>query len=294
MRYKLTIAYDGTNFCGWQRQRPPGKEELRTVQLALQIAVRDTVREEVRVVGASRTDSGVHAEGQVASFDCAKDWELDKLGRALNARLPEDVQVTRVERVTDAFSPISDPISKGYRYVIAHSRRDGVLPPLFDRHFASWTPYALDVDAMQAAAQHLIGEHDFASFTRLHHGRESTVRTVHACDVRAVTPHRCEIEVSGSGFLYNMVRIIAGTLLEVGRGKFAPDDLPDILAALDRAAAGPTMPPEGLCLMWIRYPDELHLDGAYDLVQTFERPRAADAVGPTEPAKFSPPSDHDT
>ncbi|MCA9291899.1 MAG: tRNA pseudouridine(38-40) synthase TruA [Phycisphaerales bacterium] len=253
-RYKLTIAYDGTDFHGWQMQHDAVKGELRTVQLVLQETARHVCRENVRVVGASRTDSGVHAEGQVAAFTIERDWELPRLAAALNSRLPDDLQVRAIELVDERFSPISDAVSKGYRYAIAHSRRDGLLPPLFDRHFSYWTPYPLDVDAMHAAAQHLVGEHDFASFTRVNHGRESTVRTVHACTVTAEHDHRCRIEISGSGFLYNMVRIVAGTLVDVGRGRHAPDHVRTILDARSRAAAGSTLPPEGLCLMWIEYP----------------------------------------
>jgi tRNA pseudouridine38-40 synthase len=162
--------------------------------------------------------------------------------------------VTRVRIVPEEFNPISDALAKGYRYRIAHGLTIGARRPLFDRHITSFCPEALDAERMHAAAQHLVGEHDFASFTRKHHGRESTIRTVHACAVTAINRHRLRIDVSGNGFLYNMVRIIAGTLMEVGRARLDPDDLPAVLAARDRTAAGPTLPPEGLCLMWIRYP----------------------------------------
>lgn len=159
--------------------------------------------------------------------------------------------------VPEAFGPITDAEAKGYRYQIAHGCRNDVPRPLFDRHFVFWTAYDLDPLRMHEAARHIVGEHDFTSFTRLHHGRESTVRTVFDCAVHATSEHRCEITISGNGFLYNMVRIIAGTLVEVGRGEIAPDDIPAIIAARDRTKAGPTLPPEGLCLMWIRYPDRV-------------------------------------
>jgi tRNA pseudouridine38-40 synthase len=254
-RYRLTVAYDGTNFHGWQKQDPPGAEPLRTVQLVMERAVADVVREEVNVVGASRTDAGVHALGQVAAFTCAKDFEPAKLAAALNARLPEDAQVRDAAITGDDFSPISEAIAKGYRYRVAWGRgKPGDLPrPLFNRTTTFWTPYELDPVRMNLAARELIGEHDFASFTRKNPNRESTVRTVHNCQVTATGKRRLRMDICGDGFLYNMVRIIAGTLVEIGRGKLEPQAIGDILAALDRDAAGPTLPPEGLCLMWIKY-----------------------------------------
>ena len=261
-RYRLTIAYDGTDFHGWQKQHPPGEEPLRTVQGVMEEAIVAVVRERVNLVGASRTDSGVHARGQVASFSTDKEIPLERLPRAVNSRLPDDVQILSAEIVDEAFNPISDAIAKGYRYTIAHSTISGGEMPLFDRHLVAWTAYTLDAARMNEAAQHIIGEHDFTSFTRKHHGRESTIREVHECNVEAIDRYRIAIDVSGGGFLYNMVRIIAGTLLEVGRGKLEPDAVPGVLEARDRGAAGPTMPPEGLCLMWVRYPDSACLDSA--------------------------------
>jgi tRNA pseudouridine38-40 synthase len=254
-RYRLTIAYDGTDFHGWQKQDPPGAEPLRTVQLVMERAVADVVRQEISVVGASRTDAGVHALGQVVAFSCDKDFEPAKLAAALNARLPDDAQVRDADVAADDFSPISEAIAKGYRYRIAWGRgKPGDLPrPLFARATTYWTPYELDPVRMNEAARRLIGEHDFASFTRKNHDRESTVRTVHDCQVTATGMRRLRVDVSGDGFLYNMVRIIAGTLVEIGRGRIEPSAVGDILAAADRAAAGPTLPPEGLCLMWVKY-----------------------------------------
>jgi tRNA pseudouridine38-40 synthase len=253
MRYKLTIAYDGTAFHGWQRQTGPEGEPLRTVQGALETAVLRAIRQPVEVVGASRTDRGVHARGQVAAFTAEVPIPLPRLPRAINSRLPRDVQVRQAEVVDDAFNPIRDCTAKGYRFQIAHDCALNRFPPLFDRHIVTWTSYRLAPDRMHEAARHLVGEHDFASFTRAHHGRQSTVRTIHACTVRAAPDGRCVMDISGDGFLYNMVRIIAGTLVEVGRGVLAPADIVRILAAADRRAAGPTLPPEGLCLEWVEY-----------------------------------------
>lgn len=255
-RYKLTVAYDGTNFHGWQKQHPPGEEPLRTAQGVLEATIQHVVREEIHLLGASRTDSGVHAKGQVAAFSTDKAFPVERLARAVTSRLPDDIQVLDAKEVPDSFNPIGDCTAKGYRYRIAHGHDLPKRKPLFDRCYTAWIAEPLDPVPMHEAAQHLVGEHDFASFTRLHHGRESTVRTVDECSVSAISRHRLRINVSGNGFLYNMVRIIAGTLVEVGRGKFKPDDVPTILATRDRAAAGPTLPPEGLCLMWIRYGNE--------------------------------------
>jgi len=258
-RYRLTVAYDGTNFHGWQKQCTAGGDaavDIRTAQGVLEQAVRETVREPVNVLGASRTDAGVHAVGQAAAFTCDSEMDTDRLCAAINARLPDDMQVRRARIVPADFSPISDALAKGYRYRIAWGRgvRGGPPRPLFGRFTTFWTPYDLDPARMNLAARQLVGEHDFASFTRVGQERESTVRTIHDCRVVASRPRRLHIHVAGDGFLYNMVRIIAGTLLEVGRGRTDPESMGEIVAAADRRAAGPTLPPQGLCLMWIKYP----------------------------------------
>jgi tRNA pseudouridine38-40 synthase len=194
----------------------------------------------------------VHARGQVAAFTTRTEIPVTRLPRAITSRLPEDVQVWKAEIVPDDFDPIQGAIAKSYRYRIAHSCARH-RKPLFGRQYVTHTAYRLDPVRMNEAARLLMGEHDFASLTRLHHGRESTVRTIFDCHVTATSPRRCHIDVTGSGFLYNMVRIIAGTLLEVGRGALAPESIPQILESRDRNAAGPTLPPQGLMLMWIRY-----------------------------------------
>lgn len=271
-RYKITIAYDGTDFHGWQRQDVPIDDApdaaespgmavpglltrpLRTVQRVVEQAVREVVREPVVVLGASRTDAGVHARGQVAAFTTSREIPVIKLPRAITSRLPGDVQVTHAEIVPEEFDPIRNALAKAYRYRFVHGcaahRR-----PLFDRNFVTSTAYTLDPARMNEAARLLVGRHDFASFTRIAHDRESTVRTIFQCkvEVNVRLSRRCQLEVVGDGFLYNMVRIIAGTLLEVGRGAIEPQAMPAIIAAKDRRAAGPTLPPNGLCLMWVRY-----------------------------------------
>lgn len=289
-RYALTIAYDGSAFHGWQKQHPLATDHpdlappeppedhlrstdddrvaLRTVQEVVEQAVRRVCRERVFLTGASRTDAGVHAAGQVAAFTSTPDegrgvgWPqnrgTDRLVRAVNGSLPPDVLVTAARVVDDAFDPIADAVEKEYAYTIA----PGEPRPVFDRAFCYWTWHALDAARMNEAAAHLVGEHDFAAFAQINHGRRTTVRTVFRCSAEEVThatmpglppQRRIVIRVSGSGFLYNMVRIIAGTLFEVGRGKIEPNSLPVILESRDRTRAGPTLPPEGLRLEWVRY-----------------------------------------
>ena len=329
-RYKLTIAYDGTDFHGWQRQLVPpdlaherhvtnvapaganvyprlhesGRVELRSVQSVVETAVREVVREPVVLDGASRTDAGVHARGQCGAFTCEADgpqgrgWPAERgttpLVRAINSRLPGDCLVRDAVIVDDDFNPIADCVSKGYSYTLHVSPER----PLWDRRYVThcWVP--LDVEAMKEAAARLVGRHDFAAFAAAGHGRQSTVREVMGCEVeRGEERHggtearrheggerdgetgrrrygvaeretgewagRVRIDVWGDGFLYNMVRIIAGTLVEVGRGKMAPERIGEIIEGRDRRAAGPTLPPEGLCLEWIEY-GERHEGGERD------------------------------
>lgn len=259
-RYRLLLAYDGTDFHGWQRQEPPGKEPLRTVQGELLRVVRDVVREPVEVVGASRTDSGVHARGQVAAFDAADmRVPLDRLPDALNARLPGDIEVREATEAPPGFDPIGGCISKCYSYTLVHGDAHVRTPGragAFERRFVSAVRPALHAGAMRAAAGHITGTHDFRAFAHDPDARETTVRTVHMVTVTERAPGLVRVEISGSGFLHHMVRIVVGTLVEVGRGRIAASDVPAIIAGRERSAAGPTMPPEGLCLEWIHYPAE--------------------------------------
>lgn len=247
-RYKLTVAYDGHGFHGWQKQEPKDAEPLLTAQGVLETAVRRAVRFPVTVMGASRTDAGVHAVGQVASFTVETSIPVERLPAAINRWLPINIAVVDAEIVDLDFNPIGGATSKGYRYTVHNAE----IRPIFDRHHVHHYWYPLDIDRMNEAARHLIGEHDFASFANTHHGRLSTVRTVFSCEASR-KENRVFIDISGSGFLYHMVRIVSGTLLEVGRGHWEPDRVREILEARDRRAAGITLPPSGLCLMWIEY-----------------------------------------
>ncbi len=232
----------------------PQRVSLRTVQHAVQEAVTRVLGQPVTIQGASRTDAGVHARAQCATFvreheDIGPDD--DKLVEAINSRLPDDVLIVGCRRVHEDFNPIGDCTGKGYRYLL----HTGRARPLWDRQFVHHVRQTLDVDAMRDAAALFIGEHDFAAFAKAGHGRESTVRTVFDCTAKAHSEHGVAIDISGSGFLHNMVRIVAGTLVEVGRGRLTQDDITAALTTGDRRKAGPTLPPTGLCLEWITYPE---------------------------------------
>lgn len=245
--FKLTLAYDGTDFCGWQAQ--PGQ---RTVQSELERAWQEITSETVRATAASRTDSGVHAQGQVVGIETETSLSADQLWGGINAKLPADVVLKRIEPVPSGFHATHDARGKRYRYQIHNDR----LRPLVDRGRVWHVPQPLEVEAMRRAAQALVGTHDFASFQAVGSPRESTVRTIHALDVRRHTGEeaaRVDIEIRGDGFLYNMVRIIAGSLVDVGTGRRLENFLGEALAACDRTAAGMTAPPKGLVLVEVEY-----------------------------------------
>ena len=249
-RYLLTVAYDGTSYHGWQRQiNPDTQQPLRTVQGVLEDALRRALRQPITLAGASRTDAGVHALGQAAAFNAQTTIPLERLPAAVNRYLPDDVLVTAARTVPADFNPIADATRKQYRYAIHNDS----LRPLFERRYLYHCWLTLDLAAMHTAAQHLLGTHDFTSLAHAQHGRESAVRTIFDASVSRITDTRIHIDVTGDGFLYNMVRIIAGTLVDVGAGRIAPDSIPDLLQQRDRTAAGPTLAPHGLCLLWIHY-----------------------------------------
>jgi tRNA pseudouridine38-40 synthase len=252
--FKLTLAYDGTGFSGWQAQ--PGR---RTVQGELERGWREITGETVRFSVAGRTDAGVNAAGQVASVESATEIPCAALVLALNAKLPEDVAVRLIERAPEGFHATHHAKGKRYRYSIySDSRR-----PVFLRRYAWHVPKRLDVEAMPSAKQHLVGTHDFVSFQSAGSERESTVRTIFAAEVgrggvgeeggTTELDSLVRIEVEGDGFLYNMVRAIAGTLVEVGRGRRASAWVANVIAARDRCAAGQTAPAHGLTLLEVHY-----------------------------------------
>ena len=244
---KLVVAYDGTDFHGWQRQAG-----VRTVQQELEDALRHLMRHPLSVQGASRTDAGVHARGQVASVLTAAPVPTENLQRAVNHRLPPDVAVVSVSEAAAGFHPTRQARGKLYRYRIFNSRQRPVTCLVQRLTWHVW--YRLDLPRLQAAAADLVGTHDVAGFASQGSPRETTVRTIFRVDVRRAADE-VVIDVEGDGFLYHQVRNMVGTLVEIGRGHWPPERIREILAACDRRLAGRTAPPQGLCLEWVRYPD---------------------------------------
>ena len=238
-RVKLIIAYDGTNYCGWQIQI-----NGITVEEVLNKAISELTGVETAVIGASRTDSGVHAMGNVAVFDTESKIPGEKFSFALNQRLPNDIRIQKSEEVPLEWHPRFCNSTKTYEYKILNRKFDMPTQRLYT-HFV-YMP--LNVEKMKEAAKYIVGEHDFASFCSSGSQVESTVRTVYRLEVDK-NDDVISIIISGNGFLYNMVRIIAGTLLDIGQGKRDPMDIFTILEAKDRSAAGPTAPAHGLTLV---------------------------------------------
>jgi tRNA pseudouridine38-40 synthase len=244
---KVTLAYDGGAYAGWQVQ--PDKP---TVQGTLEAALWQITQETIRVTAAGRTDAGVHALGQVAGFATAMRLTNAELQRALNAVLPADVAVLSLEDAPTDFHATRDAVAKRYRYQIHNGR----TPSVFDRHFAWHYPQPLDAAAMHSAGQALVGRHDFSSFETAGSERPDSIRTIHELSVARGSEEladRVTIEVAGDGFLYNMVRTIVGTLVEVGVGARDVNWPAAVVAACDRRQAGQTAPPHGLFLVSVSY-----------------------------------------
>lgn len=243
MRVKLIVAYDGTNYCGWQIQ-----DNGVTIEEILNKKLSELLREEIKVIGASRTDSGVHALGNVAVFDTCTRIPVEKISYALNQRLPDDIRITNSCEVPVDFHPRFCDTIKTYEYKIWNNR----FPNPLVRLYSKFVYYNIDVERMQTAANYLIGEHDFKSFCSTRTQVESTVR--HVTDISFRTEGSMIImTIKGYGFLYNMVRIIMGTLLKCGMGMYEPEHVKEILEAKDRAKAGPKAEACGLTLVGIEY-----------------------------------------
>jgi len=242
---RLVLAYDGTDFHGWQKQ--PG---MRTVQEEVSRVIQIVVRHPVTLNGSGRTDAGVHAAGQVANFETTSHVPAENLRRAVGCRLPIDLTLRQVSEAPLGFRSTRDAVSKLYRYRI-HNHPDRPMYPQRQRYtYHFWTP--LDVERMQQGADRLVGQHDFAAFATKGTPKTTTVRTVLRFDVYR-RGREVRIDVEGTGFLYNQVRNMVGTLVEIGRGHWQPDHADEILASKDRSQAGPTLPARGLCLQWVRY-----------------------------------------
>lgn len=242
-RIKLIVSYDGTDYCGWQVQ--PGK---RTIEGELNKALSSLLHEEIAVIGASRTDAGVHGLGNIAVFDTESRIPGEKFSYALNQRLPEDIVIQESSEVAADYHPRKCNSTKTYEYRIWNHP----FPNPLNRRYATFVYTPLDVERMERAAKFLEGEHDFTSFCSVATQVENKVRTIYSADVKQ-EGRMITLRVQGSGFLYNMVRIIAGTLIKVGQGALQPEQIPEILAAMNRQAAGPTAPPEGLTLVEIAH-----------------------------------------
>lgn len=248
-RVRLTVAYDGTNYHGWQIQN-----NGITIESELNRCLTELLKEEIQVIGASRTDSGVHALGNIAVFDTHARMPAEKIAYALNQRLPEDIRIQKSEEVAPDWHPRHCSSRKTYEYRIYR----GEFPMPVKRLYSLFVYRPLDVERMREAAGYLAGEHDFKSFCQTGAQVESTVRTVYSVEVLE-EGRELVIRVCGAGFLYNMVRIIAGTLLEVGQGKRKPEEMSVILESRNRAAAGPTAPAHGLTLVKYEFDDTVQL-----------------------------------
>ena len=244
MNYKLTIQYDGSRYDGWQRQ---GNTE-NTVQGKIEGVLSRLTRECVEIHGAGRTDAGVHAEGQVASVKLSGKRPAAEVMAYLNQYLPEDIAVVDVQEADERFHARLTAVGKVYRYDI----RLGSTPNVFRRKYQYRVAEPLDVAAMKKAAEYLTGTHDYRAFCSNKRYKKSTVRTVTAIEI-AVNGADMSITFRGDGFLYNMVRILTGTLLEVGLGERKAEDMPSILESLDRTQAGKTAPAQGLTLVQVEY-----------------------------------------
>lgn len=238
-RIMLIVAYDGTNYHGWQLQ-----PDVKTIEGVLNDVLSMLFNEEIRVIGASRTDTGVHALGNIAVFDTIARMPAEKVAYALNQRLPDDIRIQSSSEVPLDFHPRHQNSKKTYEYKIFNAE----FPMPINRLYSYFTYAKLDVEKMRQTAEYLVGEHDFKSFCSVSAVVETTVRTIYDINVEK-SGDMITIRITGSGFLYNMVRIIAGTLMEAGRGKLKPEEMKYILQALDRTKAGPTAPACGLTLI---------------------------------------------
>lgn len=240
---RLLIEYDGTNYVGWQWQK-----NGKTVQETLSNAIEQVVQETIKIHGAGRTDAGVHALGQVANFKTTSAIPSERLLYAINFYLPQDIAVKEVMDMPESFHAQFCAKSKVYQYTLFN---DWTRTPL-NRNICYVCGLHLDIDTMIKATKYLIGTHDFTSFTTKALCEKNRIRTIKKLDVKKDGKY-IYFTVEADGFLYNMVRTIVGTLIEIGRGKIATESMKDILDARDRKSAGPTAPAKGLCLMEVRY-----------------------------------------
>ncbi len=240
---RLDICYDGTRYRGWQRL--PGKDD--TIQGKLETALTRILGEQIEISGSGRTDAGVHAKGQVANFHCESNMAAEEILQQLRRYLPEDIGIYSCKEVSQRFHARLNAKEKTYRYRIWNSD----MPCVFERRYVTVQTETLDVEAMNRAAVHFLGEHDFAAFCTNAKMKKSTVRFIRSLEVKRAG-EEIHITVTGNGFLQNMVRILVGTLIEVGRGERDPDSIPELFGG-KRAEVGFLAPAQGLCLQEVFY-----------------------------------------
>jgi len=243
---RLVIEYDGTNYHGWQRQK-----KLPSVQEEVEKAIKRLTGEKITLIGSGRTDAGVHSLGQVAAFHTTSSLSPEDFKRALNALLPEDIAIRAAGEAPAGFHPQKSAKWKLYCYRI----RDGSVKPVIGRRYLTYVPGRLDTRRMRQAAGFLIGRHDFRSFSTHSSVKNNCIRTIRRLDIRRER-ESLSIYIEADGFLYNMVRSIAGTLIKVGQGKLSPSEVREILKARDRRRGGPTAPARGLTLIGVKYGEE--------------------------------------
>ena len=240
---KLTIEYDGKDYNGWQKQ--PNK---LNIQGTIERAIKEITGEDVDLIASGRTDAGVHAFGQVANFKTKSNIPIDKIAIAINSKLKKSIVIKSAEEVDNRFHSRLNCKQKTYRYIINNSE----FPSAIYRNLECHIPYKLDIEKMKEAAKYFEGEHDFKAFKASGTSSKSSVRKIYKAEVYK-NDNKIYIELTGNGFLYNMVRIIAGTLVEVGTGKIKPEEIPDIIRNKKRENAGKTLPPQGLFLLEVKY-----------------------------------------
>jgi len=242
---KLTIEYDGTDYCGWQAQNGT---RARSIQRVIEQALTKVFQKKISLIGSGRTDSGVHASNQTANFKTDSHLPLTRIRSALNSYLPQDIVIKKAEQVDEDFHARFGAKSKVYRYSVLNAP----VPSPFNRRYSLFAPYPLDIEKMKKAAAYLQGRHNVRSFHRARGKQKNFVRTIKKLKITRKN-ELIFFEIEAEGFLYHMVRIIVGTLLEVGRGRFGPGYLKEILKGKNRKLAGPTVPSRGLCLMRVKY-----------------------------------------
>ena len=241
---KLTIEYDGKEFNGWQKQ--PSK---LNIQGTIEQAIKTITGEDVDLQASGRTDAGVHALGQVANFKTNSNIPIEKMSIAINCNLKKSIRIVKAEEVEERFHSRLSCKRKTYRYIINNSE----IPSAIYRNLETHIPYKLDIEKMKQAVKYFEGEHDFKAFKASGTSSKSSIRTIYKAEVIKMPNNRIYIELTGNGFLYKMVRIIAGTLVDVGTGKIKPEDIEKIIESKDRTNAGKTLPPQGLYLVCVNY-----------------------------------------